>query len=43
MAAAVGRGCPVCFVPMPGTNHNDIVFGLADWEGPLAHAVIEIA
>jgi hypothetical protein len=38
MAAAVGRGCPVCF-----TNHNDIVFGLADWEGPLAHAVIEIA
>jgi arylformamidase len=41
MAAAVARGCAVRFVPMPGTNHYDIVFGLADRENPLANAVIE--
>jgi arylformamidase len=41
MAAAMARGCPVRFVPMPGTNHYDIVFGLAGRESPLAHAVIE--
>jgi arylformamidase len=41
MAAAMARGCPVRFVPMPGTSHYDIVFGLAEPESPLAHAVIE--
>jgi arylformamidase len=41
MAAAMARGCPIRFVPMPGTNHFDIVFGLADRKNPLAHAVIE--
>jgi arylformamidase len=41
MAAAVARRCPVRFVPMPGTSHYDIVFGLAERESPLANAVIE--
>jgi arylformamidase len=41
MAAAMARGCPVRFVPMPSTNHYDIVFGLAERESPLAHAVFE--
>jgi arylformamidase len=41
MAAAMARGCPVRFVPMPSTSHYDIVFGLAERESPLAHAVIE--
>jgi arylformamidase len=41
MAAATARGCPARFVPMPGTSHYDIVFGLAKRENPLAHAVIE--
>jgi arylformamidase len=41
MAAAMARGCPVRFVSMPSTNHYDIVFGLAERESPLAHAVIE--
>jgi hypothetical protein len=41
MAAAMARDCPVRFVPMPGTSHYDIVFGLAKRESPLAHAVIE--
>jgi arylformamidase len=41
MAAAAARGCPVRFVPMPGTSHYDIVFGLAERESPLASAVIE--
>ena len=27
--------------PMPGTNHYDIVFGLANRESPLAKAVLE--
>ena len=40
MAAAMARGCPVRFIPMPGTNHFDIVFGLADRASPLARAVI---
>jgi len=26
---------------MPGTNHYDIVFGLADRKNPLGNAVIE--
>ena len=39
--SAVARGCPVRFVPMPGTSHYDIVFGLAERESPLANAVIE--
>jgi arylformamidase len=41
MAAVMARGCPVRFVPMPATSHYDIVFGLAERESPLAHAVIE--
>jgi len=41
MAAAAARGCPVRFVTMPGTNHYDIVFGLAHRESPLAKAVLE--
>jgi arylformamidase len=41
MSAAMARGCPVRFVPMPSTSHYDIVFGLAERESPLAHAVIE--
>lgn len=41
MALAKARGCPVCFVPMPGTNHFDIVFGLADPANPLAQVVME--
>ena len=41
MAAAVARGCPARFVAMPGTNHYDIVFGLANRESPLANAVLE--
>jgi arylformamidase len=41
MAAAMARGCPVRFVPMPGTSHYDIVFGLTKRESPLAQAVIE--
>jgi len=41
MAAAIARGCPVRFVAMPGTNHYDIVFGLANRETPLANAVFE--
>jgi arylformamidase len=42
MAAAMARGCDVRFVPMPGTNHYDIVFGLAERESPLVQAVIEM-
>jgi arylformamidase len=41
MAAVMARGCPVRFVPMPGTSHFDIVFGLADPQSPLAQATIE--
>jgi len=41
MAAVMARGCPVRFVPMPGTSHFDIVFGLADPQNPLAQATIE--
>ena len=41
MAAAMARGCPIRFVPMPRTSHYDIVFGLAEQESPLAHATIE--
>jgi arylformamidase len=41
VAAAAARGCPVRFVTMPGTNHYDIVFGLANRESPLANAVLE--
>ena len=41
MAAAVARGCPVRFVAMPGTNHYDLVFGLAQRESPLAKVVLE--
>jgi len=41
MAAAAARSCPVRFVNMPGTNHYDIVFGLASRESPLAKAVLE--
>jgi len=41
MAAAKARGCTTRFVPMPGTNHFDIVFGLADRENPLAQATID--
>jgi arylformamidase len=40
MAAVKARGCPVRFVPMPGTSHFDIVFGLADPHSPLAQATI---
>jgi arylformamidase len=40
MAGTLARGCPVRFVPMPDTNHFDIVFGLADRASPLARAVI---
>src|SRR5215467_4511165 len=36
MAAVMARGCQVRFVPMPGTSHFDIVFGLADPQSPLA-------
>ncbi len=42
MAAAMARGCPVRFVPMSGTSHYDIVFGLADPENPLARTAIEV-
>jgi arylformamidase len=42
MAAAMARGCSVRFVPMPGTSHYDIVFGLADPENPLARTAIEV-
>jgi arylformamidase len=42
MAAAMARGCPVRFVPMPGTSHYDIVFGLADPENLLARMAIEV-
>jgi arylformamidase len=42
MAAAMARGCDVRFVPMPGTNHYDIVLGLAERESPLVQAVIEM-
>jgi arylformamidase len=41
LALAEARGCPVRFVPMPDTNHFDIVFGLADPASPLAQAVME--
>jgi arylformamidase len=41
VALAKARGCPVRFVPMAGTNHFDIVFGLADPASPLAQAVME--
>jgi arylformamidase len=41
MAAVMARGCPVRFVPMPGTSHFDMVFGLADPQSPLAQATIE--
>jgi arylformamidase len=41
MAAVKARGCPTRFVPMPGTNHFDIVFGLADRGNPLAQATIQ--
>jgi hypothetical protein len=41
MAAAMARGCQVRFVPMPGTSHYDIVFGLAEPESPHAQMVIE--
>jgi arylformamidase len=41
MAAAMARGCQVRFVPMPGTSHYDIVFGLAEPESPLARMVVE--
>ena len=41
MAAAVARGCPARFAPMPGTNHYYIVFGLAERGSPLANAVLE--
>ena len=41
LALAKARGCPVRFVPMPGTNHFDIVFGLADPASPLTQAVME--
>lgn len=41
IAAAMARDCPVRFVPMPGTSHYDIVFGLAERENPLASTVIE--
>ena len=42
MAATMARGCPVHFVPMAGTNHYDIVFGLAERASPLARMVIEV-
>ena len=42
MAAMMARGCPVHFVPMAGTNHYDIVFGLAERASPLARMVIEV-
>jgi arylformamidase len=42
MAATMARGCPVHFVPMAGTNHYDIVFGLAEPTSPLARMVIEV-
>jgi arylformamidase len=42
MAATLARGCPVHFVPMAGTNHYDIVFGLAEPASPLARMVIEV-
>jgi arylformamidase len=42
MAATAARGCAVRFVPMPGTSHYDIVFGLADPENPLAQAVVKV-
>jgi arylformamidase len=42
MAAAAARGCAVRFVEMPGTNHYDIVFGLAELESTLAQSVIEV-
>jgi arylformamidase len=41
MAAVMSRGCAVRFVPMPGTSHYDIVFGLAKRGSPLAHATLE--
>jgi arylformamidase len=41
MAAAMARGCPVRFVAMPGTNHYDIVFALANRGSPLASAILE--
>jgi len=41
MAAVMAGGSAVRFVPMPGTNHFDIVFGLADPQNPLAKATIE--
>lgn len=41
MAAAMARGCPVRFVAMPGTNHYDIVFALANRGSPLANAILE--
>jgi arylformamidase len=40
MAAVAARGCQVRFVPMPGTNHYDIVFGLAEQESALAQELI---
>jgi arylformamidase len=41
MAAGIARGCRVRFVPIPGTSHYDIVFGLAEPESSLAQTVIE--
>ena len=41
MSAVQARGCPTRFVPMPGSNHFDIVFGLTDPENPLAQATIQ--
>lgn len=38
MAAAMARGCPVRFVPMPNTSHYDTVFGLAERESSLARS-----
>jgi len=42
MAAAAARGCPVTFVPCPGTNHFDIVLELAKPDSALTRAVLAV-
>jgi arylformamidase len=42
MAAAAAHGCPVTFVPCPGTNHFDIVLELAKPDSALTRAVLAV-
>ncbi|ASC64181.1 alpha/beta hydrolase [Achromobacter denitrificans] len=41
LAAWIERGFPGRYVPMPGTNHYDIVLSLNDPDSPLTRAIFE--